>query len=176
MQFCPPSGAADCFENRCGTIARCKGSHAKRKARERRRGRGRGSGSRKGRDCNRNRSLALICHFARMATTALESTKGGERGGKAVLGEWAHNIKWQPHTDTHTHAYSRKNFCFSLRRVKSCSFFYKNFSVFFFGFFFTGFYGFFLFLCLTPAAFLASISVAATHRHTQLDFEKCRKN
>lgn len=108
MQFCPPSGAADCFENRCGTIARCKGSHAKRKARERRRGRGRGSGSRKGRDCNRNRSLALICHFARMATTALESTKGGERGGKAVLGEWAHNIKWQPHTDTHTHAYSRK--------------------------------------------------------------------
>lgn len=37
----------------------------------------------------------------------------------------------------------KKNFCFSLRRVKSCSFFYKNFSVFFFGFFFYGFLRFF---------------------------------
>lgn len=45
-------------------------------------------------------------------------------------------------------------------------FFYKNFQ-FFSSVFFASFYVFcFLFLCLTPAAFLASISVAATHTHT----------
>lgn len=30
MQFCPPSGAAHCLENRCGTIARCEGNDVKR--------------------------------------------------------------------------------------------------------------------------------------------------
>lgn len=164
MQFCPPSRAARCIENRCGTIARCKGNDAKRSETERRRG---GGG---GRDCNRNRSLALICHFARMATTAMESSKRGERRGSCL--ESGHTTSSGSHTHTHpythTHAYSRKKLLFFLTRCKKLQFFYKNFQ-FFSSVFFASFYSFFfcfLFLCLTPAAFLASISVAATHTHT----------
>lgn len=68
----------------------------KRNETERRRGRGRG----RGRDCNRNRSLALICHFARMATTAMESSKGGEEVAWSVGTQ--HQVA-ATHTLTPTH-------------------------------------------------------------------------
>lgn len=139
MQFCPPSGAARCIENRCGTIARCKGNDAKRSEIEWRRGRGRG------RDCNRNRSLALICHFARMATTAMESSKGGERRGAAWRVGTQHQVAaTHTHPYTHTHAYSRKKLLFFLTRCKKLQFFYKNFQ-FFSSVFFASFCFFFVF-------------------------------
>lgn len=97
MQFCPPSGAARCIENRCGTITRCEGNDAKRSETEWRRGRGRG------RDCNRNRSLALICHFARMATTAMESSKGGERRGSCLESGHTTSSGSHTHTPIYTH-------------------------------------------------------------------------